>query len=276
MFLCNLALLDKVSLATIGFFTSCQQSSLTLRTSFKTGAFFFGCDWFIDLASTRVFYHLEPVIKSEIFTFESVLWFCFKDHNLDRSSIQIGFSKTFYFQPQISFSASYDIWVQVSSALIYIYFWAQISSYFHGIFSLNTSIPYFISLSAFIIFFIPDRFNDRSFHHWHPQYNFIHCFHFSIHFSWCLHYRPYFICCLHPDFISLIAYITFFISFEASITYFIPNVAEFTAFLVSFHLKLETQILWHLKLPLQIILECAWLILFHIMHQLFKSYFIYI
>ena len=51
----SLASLDKVSLATIGFFTSCQQSSLTLRTSFKTGAFFFGCDWFIDLASTRVF-----------------------------------------------------------------------------------------------------------------------------------------------------------------------------------------------------------------------------
>ena len=50
----SLASLDKVSLATIGFFTSCQQSSLTLRTSFKTGAFFFGCDWFIDLASTSV------------------------------------------------------------------------------------------------------------------------------------------------------------------------------------------------------------------------------
>ena len=48
----SLASLDNVSMATIGFFTLCQQSSSTF---FKTGACFFGCDWFIDLASTRVF-----------------------------------------------------------------------------------------------------------------------------------------------------------------------------------------------------------------------------
>ena len=124
------------------------------------------------------FYHLEPVIKSEIFTFELVLWLHFKDHNLDRSSMQIGFSKTFDFQPQISLSASYAIWVQVSSALIYIYFWAQNQFLFPYHFSSVTSIPNFISLFAFIVFFIHDTFIYKSFHHCLSQYSFAFTFHF--------------------------------------------------------------------------------------------------
>ena len=93
--------------------------------------------------------------------------------------MQIVFSKTFDFQPQISLSANYAIWVQVSSALIYIYLWAQNKSYFHTIFHLLP--PYQISFHffAFIVFFIHDTFIYKSFHHCLSQYSFAFTFHLN-------------------------------------------------------------------------------------------------
>ena len=81
----SLASLHNVSLAPIGSLTLHQLSSLAFRNFVQIWGLFLWL-WLVYWPRfNKVHWHLEPFIKTEIFTFKLVLWLFFKDHNLERS-----------------------------------------------------------------------------------------------------------------------------------------------------------------------------------------------
>ena len=110
------------------------------KALWHTGAFFFGCDWLIDLASTRVFAIWNQLSNMR---FLPLNWLCFKDHNLDRSSMQIVFQKPWTSSRKSAFQQATPFEFKSAPHLSTSTSEHKISSYFHTIFHLLP--PYQIS-----------------------------------------------------------------------------------------------------------------------------------